>query len=155
MKYAPYIIAGLVAVVLVLSGVSKNREPLQTSGELQASQPASTAPRSWETKTDSQSPVTIKVTPIEFGTSANIWRFDVVFDTHSGSLDDAVVQVAVLVDDKGNTYQPTAWEGPGPGGHHREGTLMFNPIQPTPQYVELKIKNVGGVPERSFRWDVR
>ena len=59
------------------------------------------------------------------------------------------------MDDKGNTYQSTMWEGSGPGGHHREGILVFNEINPTPAYIELKIKNVGGVPERLFKWDIK
>ena len=109
----------------------------------------------WETKTDEQLPVTIAVTPIELGKDAKTWKFDVAFTTHSGSLDDDPVKIAFLVDDKGNTYQSTMWEGSGPGGHHREGILVFNAINPTPAYIELKIKNVGGVPERLFKWDIK
>ena len=96
----------------------------------------------WETKTNDQLPVTIKITPVKF-------------DTHSGSLDDDPTQIVVLTDDRGNAYKPIAWEGPGPGGHHREGVLVFNPVYPTPAYVELKIKNVGSIPERVFRWDTK
>ena len=59
------------------------------------------------------------------------------------------------MDDKGNIYQPKMWEGPGPGGHHREGVLVFSPIEPAPKYVELRIKNIGGIAERLFRWDVK
>jgi hypothetical protein len=80
------------------------------------------------------------------------WKFQVVFDTHSGSLDDDLLTVASIVDDRGNAYQPTVWEGPGSGGHHREGALTFEAINPVPSYLELKIKDVGGIPERSFRW---
>lgn len=109
----------------------------------------------WETKTDDQPPVTIKATPIELGKDAYAWRFQIVFDTHSGSLDDDILAVASLADEKGSTYRPTAWEGLGPGGHHSEGVLMFNSIAPAPQFVELKIKNVGGIPERSFKWNIQ
>ena len=106
----------------------------------------------WETKTDEQPPIIIKVTPVEFGKHFQTWKFRVVFDTHSGSLDDDLLRVVVLADDNGNDYRPTAWEGAGAGGHHREGTLLFEAINPIPLYVELKIKNVGGIAERSFKW---
>ncbi|HEY4477615.1 MAG TPA: hypothetical protein VJB56_03205 [Candidatus Paceibacterota bacterium] len=109
----------------------------------------------WETKTDEQLPVTIAVTPIELGKDAKTWKFDVAFTTHSGSLDDDPVKIASLIDNKGNTYQPKMWEGPGPGGHHREGVLIFDAMNPTPEYITLKIKNVGGITERLFKWDIK
>lgn len=144
MKYAFYIVIGL-AVVLLSFGIF-NREQPQPSNDRQTKQ--------WETKTDNQPPITIKVTPIELGQNVKIWKFTLVFETHSGSLDQDPAKVASLVDDKGNAYRPISWEGPGPGGHHREGTLIFNPILPLPKYVELKIRDVGGVSERLFRWNM-
>ena len=109
----------------------------------------------WETKTDEQLPVTVKATPIELGANTQTWKFQIVFDTHSGSLDDDLLQIAVLADDAGREYRPIAWEGAGPGGHHREGVLIFNAISPTPPVAELKIRSVGGVPERSFSWSIK
>lgn len=108
----------------------------------------------WDTKTDSQPPVTVKITPVELGTDADVWKFKITFDTHSGSLDQDIVQVATLVDDKNNVYKPISWEGAGPGGHHREGVLIFDSIQPAPEYVELRIIDVGGIDERLFRWEL-
>ena len=99
--------------------------------------------------------MTVKVTPVEFGQDAQTWKFRIVLDTHSGSLDDNLLRVAVLTDDKGKVYEPVAWEGAEPGGHHREGVLMFNAVQPMPESIEIKIKNVGGVPERSFAWSLK
>ncbi|MBI4119008.1 MAG: hypothetical protein HY452_01975 [Parcubacteria group bacterium] len=127
--------------------IENDRQLEQLAGEVQQKQ--------WETKIDDQPPVTIKITPIELGRDTEIWKFQVVFDTHSGSLDDDMLTAVSLADDKGNTYQPTIWNGPAPGGHHREGVLIFNAINPTPEYVELKIKNVGGIPERSFKWSIK
>ncbi len=142
MKYSPYIFVVLAAGLLIYFGFSSEKF-------------SNTSQDKWETKVDGQPPVTIQVTPVEFGKSSKQWKFDVVFTTHSGSLDDDPVKIALLMDNNGNIYQPIAWEGPGPGGHHREGVLIFNPIKPLPKYVELKIKNVGDVPERSFRWDLK
>ena len=121
----------------------------------QSELPEGTGEMQWETKSDNEGPVAITITPIAFGEDADQWRFTVVFNTHSGSLDQDPTKVISVSDDKENTYQPIAWEGPGPGGHHREGALMFDPVEPSPEYVELKIRDVGGIAERSFRWDTK
>ena len=146
MKYVFYIAVGLVVVALLYFGIF-TRE--------QAQQSVNTVQDNWETKTDEQPPLIVKVTPVELGTDTASWRFNIIFDTHSGSLDDDMLAVATLADDKNTAYQPTAWEGPRPGGHHREGMLVFEAINPIPAFVELKIRNVGGVPERLFKWDMK
>ncbi|MDO8474303.1 MAG: hypothetical protein Q7S62_02065 [bacterium] len=141
MKYLLYVVIVLVAVLFLYY--------------VGAFQPSEVPQEQWETKTDDQPPVTVTVTPLEFGADAQIWKFALVFDTHSGSLDDDPLAVVSLVDNKDNTYEPTAWEGPGPGGHHREGILFFEAVNPMPSYAELKIKNVGGIPERLFTWSIK
>ncbi|MDP3947441.1 MAG: hypothetical protein Q8Q41_01975, partial [bacterium] len=123
----------MIAVLILYFGVFNQQQP---SDNQQIKQQASEVPRKqWETKTDEQPSVTIAVTPVEFGGDVKTWRFTVVLDTHLGSLDEDPTQIAMLMDDKGNTYQPTAWEGQGPGGHHREGVLVFNANNPVPAYV--------------------
>ncbi|MFA5821352.1 MAG: hypothetical protein WC873_04650 [Candidatus Gracilibacteria bacterium] len=142
-KFAPIVLA-LVFLLFYYFGIYEGEKPSpQTDQQTQGN-----------TKVDEQPPVTIGVTPVNLGQDAKVWRFAVVFDTHSENLDQDPTKIAVLVDDENNAYLPTAWEGPGPGGHHREGFLIFDSITPTPAYVELKIKDVGGVPERSFRWNL-
>ena len=154
MKYLFYMFilpVALIATFFFYIGLSRDQKLEPRNDKETAQQPL----EQWQTKTDEQLPVTITVTPIEFGKDAKIWKFDVTFTTHSGSLDDDPVKIASLIDNKGDTYQPTLWDGPGPGGHHREGILVFDAINPTPAYIELKIKNVGGVPERLFKWDIK
>lgn len=156
MKYLRFIMIGLAFIFLIYvifviyQNITKNSEqamPLPTAG---------TSRQQWETKTDDRPPVAIKVTPIELGTGKGVqeWKFYIAFDTHSGSLDQDVTQIATLVDGTGNIYEPIGWEGAGPGGHHREGVLVFGPINQFPQSIELKIRDAGGIPERSFKWDV-
>ena len=73
--------------------------------------------------------VTITVTPqLRAGESPS---FKVVLDTHSQDLRDDLLNSSVLVDSAGNRYAPTAWDGPAPGGHHREGILRFPPLSST------------------------
>jgi len=158
MKYLTSILAvfivAVVAVILYNAFSSYNPSERNILQDKNVAQPAQSGKDQWEMKTDEQPPVTVKVTPIEFGNNTNAWRFALVFDTHSGSLDDDVLAVAALADDRGNIYKPTAWEGSGPGGHHREGVLIFNAVSPLPLSAELKIQGVGGVPERSFKWNI-
>lgn len=106
-----------------------------------------------ETNTDAQGQVTVQVTPRAFGEER--WKFDVVLDTHSVDLDYDMTAVAALSDGGGTAYKPVAWEGAVPGGHHREGVLVFAPIDPIPPSVTLTIRGVGGVSERSFTWNTQ
>lgn len=143
MKYTRFIPAAIIAVLLVyfFSAVNRNVKESQTEN--------------FEAKTDARGPVSITVTPQVLGKDDPQWKFEVAFNTHSDSLDQDPVRVTTLVDDKGNVRKPLSWQGAGPGGHHREGALAFNAVQPIPQTVEIKIKDVGGVPERSFKWDLK
>lgn len=103
-----------------------------------------------ETKIDEQGQVTVKITPQALDGAE--WKFDVVFNTHSIELNQDIMQIAELTDDQGIIYKPIAWEGAEPGGHHREGMLVFEAVNPAPSSIELKIKKVGGIAERSFKW---
>lgn len=142
----------LIAVFLLFTGAF-DRTKESTAERVEQPNEAVQAEQ-WETKTDDQPPVTIKITPIVLGKDTALWKFKIVFDTHSGNLDYDILAAAILTDDKSTIYKPTAWEGPGPGGHHREGILVFNALNPLPPFVELKFKNVGGIPERVFKWDI-
>jgi len=102
----------------------------------------------------SASGVTVTVVPQELAPSSNSWDFKVVLDTHSQELTDDLVKTTTLLDDKGKKYVPISWEGAGPGGHHREGTLKFHAISPKPQNIELQIQRAGETAPRSFRWQL-
>jgi len=101
--------------------------------------------------------VTIKVTwP---GRSTGL-VFTTEMDTHAVDLDSYDLrQLAVLRTDQGQEIQPSGWNAPA-GGHHRTGTLTFPTttasgtpvIGPKTRTLELIIRNVSNVPERSFRW---
>lgn len=99
--------------------------------------------------------VTVAITPQNLAASAKSWDFKVVLDTHSQDLTDDLVRTAVLLDDKGAKHAPTAWEGAGPGGHHREGVLRFDPVSPRPRSIELLIRRAGETAPRSFRWELK
>ncbi|MBI2911644.1 MAG: hypothetical protein HYY05_05840 [Chloroflexi bacterium] len=86
--------------------------------------------------------------------------FAVSLDTHSVDLDAYdLQQLALLRTDQGIEARPAAWDAPK-GGHHRSGTLTFPEVAPdgrplvapATRRVELLIRDVAGVPERSFLW---
>lgn len=81
-------------------------------------------------------------------------RFQVVLDTHSVALDSYDLKaMSLLRDDTGKTYLPNAVENKG-SGHHREVILTFPKVSPEVKRLEIVIKDVAGVKERTFRWNL-
>jgi hypothetical protein len=105
-----------------------------------------------EQRMSNQGGVVIRVTPGRFAPDAATWDFQVVFETHTVPLTGDPAQFTVLLDPQGRTHAALRWDGDPPGGHHRKGILRFKPLQPAPASVTLKIRGVGGVPERMFTW---
>jgi hypothetical protein len=108
-------------------------------------------------QTDVGGGVTVKVTRLD---GADALGFSVVLDTHSVNLDAYdLIQLAVLRTRSGEELAPLAWDAPA-GSHHREGTLTFPAVtadgtplvQPDGGQLILVIRDIGGVPERSFSW---
>jgi hypothetical protein len=101
---------------------------------------------------DRQGGVTVTATLLASATADGPLRVKVVLDTHSVSLDDLVFEkiVAVRVPEGGDVA-PVGIEEVKGGGHHREAVLVFGaPRGP----VLIVVKNVGGVAERNFSWDL-
>ena len=111
------------------------------------------------TQTSEAGQVAVKVTwP---GRSAGL-AFRVVLETHAVDLDGYdLTQLALLRTDRGASARPQSWDAPK-GGHHREGTLRFpdtsaegHPlVTPDTRALELIIRDVAGVAERTFRWSL-
>ena len=81
-------------------------------------------------------------------------RFQIVLDTHSVNLDACDLKsLASLRDDAGKAYASTGIDNKG-SGHHRESTVSFVQVSPEAKRLELVIKDVAGVKERIFRWDL-
>ena len=80
--------------------------------------------------------------------------FTIVVDTHSQDLSDDFLKSAVLIDSAGNRYAPIAWDGAGPGGHHREGVLRFAPL-PATSSLELQVTRAKEESPRTFRWQLQ
>lgn len=84
-------------------------------------------------------------------------QFEVAMDTHSVDLDRYnLSELSALRNSRGEELRPVAWEAPK-GGHHREGTLLFAEgagFVSGSRYLELAVRDVAGVEERLFRWDL-
>jgi hypothetical protein len=149
--------AVVIGVILLLSAPDPHKYDQYKQGshpaKVQAEQPQTPVQSTFETLSDTQGSVTVNATPTLLSSKDLQWKFDVGFNTHSVELDQDITQIAVLVDDSGKEYKPIRWEGAGPGGHHREGTLVFNQITPMPKTVTLKILGVDA-PVRSFVWNI-
>ncbi len=140
----------LLSVVAFVAGFLIFYQNRPTAEKAPAS-PVATSTATWEAKIDDQANVNVVITPLDLGAQSAEWKFDVGMNTHSVELDQDMTQIAVLIDDRGREHKPIRWDGPV-GGHHREGTLTFNRISPTPKSIELKITGIADT-VRSFVWN--
>ena len=143
------IIVGIIlGAMLFGSLVFKQKETPRLESEQQEVQ-TSLAPQ-----TNSEGAVEVEVTPIEISDTSDLRQFKIVLNTHSVELDQDLTKSTLLFDNKRNQYEPLSWDGAPPGGHHREGVLTFRPVSPQPSSIELVIKDVDGIKERKFSWNL-
>lgn len=130
-----------IVLILIGGGIMKQKTPFKAPLKLSAQE-------------TTQGNVTIKVTPEAVAVGKKT-SFQLVFETHSVDLNFDPSAVSFLVDDSGRKYLHPVWEGTPAGGHHRSGRLIFSqPLSPTAS-VELIIKDVAGVSQRRFRWELK
>jgi hypothetical protein len=105
------------------------------------------------TRTHSGGGVTVKITLLDSKTNGDL-SFQIVLDTHSVNLDAYDLKtITVLRDGGGNTYHPIGLENKG-SGHHRQATVTFAKIANSPKRFELVLRDIAGIKERVFRWDL-
>lgn len=103
--------------------------------------------------------VTVAVTPLTLGDpQAASLDFQVALDTHSVELGGDLAPLAALKVG-GRDVPAASWQAPGSGGHHVSGMLSFpvvdaagNPTLQGAGTVTLVIRNLAGVPLRTFTW---
>ncbi|MDO8769233.1 MAG: hypothetical protein Q7K57_11125 [Burkholderiaceae bacterium] len=115
---------------------------------------AQASPNATSMQSSTEQGVTVKVTPKSIGSPDNRWEFTIVLDTHSADLRDDLTQSATLTTNDGRTLRPANWTGAAPGGHHREGVLVFDVPAPRPSAIELRIVRPGESALRIFRWQL-
>jgi hypothetical protein len=155
----------IVAGLLVACGaagsspVTQPEVPQNDSAPASAAQAAPAEPNQpaapgFATQSNGERAVSVDVTPINLGTGSATLDFEVAFNTHSVNLSFDPAAISVLRDSAGREYPAVAWEGSGPGGHHRSGVLRFPPPEQATKFIEVVIRGVAGVPERVFHWDL-
>ena len=104
------------------------------------------------TRTHSGGGVTVKVTYLNPQGTEDA-RFEITLDTHSVDLDSYDLKaLSSLRDGAGRAYQPSNVENKG-SGHHRQVVLGFPKPAPGSSRIELVIKDIAGIKERSFVWE--
>ena len=105
-------------------------------------------------KRDGSGPVVVTVTLLERPVAGASIKAKVALDTHSVGLDGLKFEeaVAVRVPD-GTEVSATTVERATGGGHHREAVLIF-PAPSQTGALTIVVKNVGGIAERTFSWEV-
>jgi len=106
----------------------------------------------FESQLSNERAVTVEVTPLNLPGGGPTLDFEVAFNTHSVDLSFDPATISILRDDQGREFPAVAWEGAGPGGHHRAGVLRFEVPQTDAKFIEVIIHDVAGVPERVFQW---
>lgn len=118
-----------------------------------ASQPGVTAVSTMAApQTNTAGNVTVQVIPRQLQSGGPV-IFEIVMDTHSEDLAGDMLVLVELRDERGNALRPVAWDGTG-GGHHRAGMIRFDTLPAGVRTVLLVVKNIAGVTERVFAWDV-
>ncbi len=107
------------------------------------------------TQTSGVGPVTVAVTPLPPAAAGEPLRLKVVLDTHSVDLDGVAFERVVGVRSAGGPVAAPQVESTKGSGHHREAILVVPPtVAAGSTALEVVVKDVGGVPERIFRWDL-
>ncbi|MFA5802725.1 MAG: hypothetical protein WC911_09670 [Thermoleophilia bacterium] len=133
---------GLIAMSLVLISCGDESKEQENTG----------TGSGYISQTSTAGDITVTATPGNLGEDASTWSFNITMDAGNGDLGEDMLQAAVIVGTDGTETGPTAWEGDGPGGLHRQGVLKFDSLKPMPKSITLKIRGVGGIGERSFSW---
>ncbi len=103
----------------------------------------------YQSQTNEKGAVVVEVLPTKLSSKENA-EFTLEFTTHSVDLGYDIKAIALLTDDKDNTYKALSWTG-GKGGHHISGTLTFAKLSQEASAVTLTIPGIDNF-DRVFEW---
>ncbi|MBI5278016.1 MAG: hypothetical protein HY854_16320 [Burkholderiales bacterium] len=95
--------------------------------------------------------VTIDVHALDVEADSDVWEFAVSMHAASGTVDDDLLESAMLSGD-GQRWRPFAWEGDPPGLRHRVGVLMFNAPLLRPHTLYLLVTRREESHPRVYMW---
>ena len=131
-------LAALAALVVVIAVARGDRDDA----------PAASPGPGLDARTVTAGEVDVKIEPRQLDDQAAV--FAVSFDTHSGDLSTDVARTANL-EVGGVAWTDPAWDGDGPGGHHRTGELSFQAAGPANGEVRLSIDGLDAPVEATWR----
>ena len=100
--------------------------------------------------------MTFAIKPLNLGSGASTLDFDVTMNKHSVELNFDLKQLAVLKTDTGAEIKPSARFAQVGSGHHVESKLSFPADKIAgARMLTLILKNVSGVAERTFTWNLQ
>ncbi len=147
----------IVILVIATSGFffwawsQSNSQPLQASVNNGSANNAVVTSSTFEPKTSSDGWAEVEILPLTLASSE--WSFGIALNAHQ-EIDADLTKVVTLTDDRGDALLPLRWEEPNPGGHHRQGTIVFRAPSPTPKSITITIADVGGAATRTFSWNL-
>jgi len=112
---------------------------------------AAVAWAAYEHQTNNANSIRVDVVPVQLSSGKKA-TFEIRLNTHTTPLDFDLVTISLLKDDQGREYPASAWKGSPAGGHHRSGVLEFPAIAKDTKSITLSLKDIAGVPERTFEW---
>lgn len=140
----------LAILVIAIYSVIKTKGAANNTNSGNINTTTQSATNDLATKIDTQDGLSFEVVPLDFSPDKQV-RLDVKITTHSGSLDFDPKVISTLEDDHGNQYAALDWQGSGPGGHHRSGTLLFPKLNSGAKKIKLIIEDAY---IRIFEWDL-
>jgi len=150
------LVIGALALVGCGNQAQATSTPLSQPAPLVQPEPLAQQPGAGDlTRTNDGGAVTFTVKPLNLGDAqAPTVDFEVAMNTHSVDLAFDLSRLSLLKTDTGVEAAASVWSGPG-GGHHVSGILSFPADKVTnARSLTLIIKDVSGVPERTFNWEL-
>lgn len=147
-----WLFGGLLVILVIYFGYqARSTELTPAQKEISEASEIETS-SSFSLKKDETGSVTVSVTP-KFTPESSEWDFALTLQTHSVELSMDILESVVLLDADGSEGKPLSWDGDPPEGHHRTGTLRFAALDPVPDTIVLRVKDIAGVPVREFVWE--
>lgn len=104
-----------------------------------------------EEQINNEGELSIAAKPTNFAFEKPV-QIEITFTAHQGDLNFDPTKQAVLISNI-EQLQPISWSG-GNGGHHLSGFLVFPPLSKGDTKMTLIIKDIYGVAERTFLWNL-
>lgn len=96
----------------------------------------------------SEGQVTIKLTPLDF--KDGIFSFDMLVDTHTGSLEDYNLAELTELIYSDKSVKPVSV--PTLSGHHSSGVLQFQ-VEEKPEKFRVVMNGIPDIERREFVWE--